>query len=236
MATTNVSVGGPASSKPNSTRDQMRQPTENSKSQHTALENTDIIGSTPIFSGSIYNKLTKTLIPFLTPTEVTRSHTANIDEVQIDGRSVSLAYYKGGGAPSVSFQVELYEDFLPFKLTKYDPEKSKKNEKSNKDKSSNEGESTILEMSNALRALTYPEYVDGVPTPPECVVQIGDGVKFVGRCNSVNETHEGKTGNTNDLKKKTYKHISFNLTFTVIREVGSSAYSAPSASEVEKGE
>ena len=67
-------------------------------------------GGEPIYYGAIYNRLTNTVIPFLTPDEVSWNHSATFDEISIDGRSVTIPGYKGGSAPKVSFEVMIYDD------------------------------------------------------------------------------------------------------------------------------
>jgi hypothetical protein len=185
----------------------------------------------PIYYGAIYNRLTKTIIPFITPDEVSWNHSANFDEVTIDGRSVAIPGYKGGSSPKVSFEVLLHDDFYLTRL-------SKSNSAVTADQlvaSAGSVPSTLLEVRNAIRALTFPEYYKGVPSPPECVVMIGDSVKFIGKCNDVSEVMKGLTGS--DAKgKRVYKQSSLSLSFTVIREVGSSSYDAPSATQVEEGQ
>jgi hypothetical protein len=188
----------------------------------------------PIYYGAIYNRLTNTVIPFLTPDEVSWNHSATFDEVSIDGRSVTIPGYKGGSAPKVSFEVVIYDDFYNNKLTKSG--KASSAVSGYKDSQESEGvPSTITAVRNAFRALTFPVYDKGVPSSPECVVMIGDSVKFIGKCNDVSEVMKGTTGTSRD-SKRVYKQSSISLSFTVIREVGSSTYSAPSATEIENGE
>jgi hypothetical protein len=188
----------------------------------------------PIYYGAIYNRLTNTVIPFLTPDEVSWNHSATFDEISIDGRSVTIPGYKGGSAPKVSFEVVIYDDFYNNKLTKSSKASSAVSGYS--DAQNQDGSpSTILAVRNAFRALTFPVYEKGVPSPPECIVMIGDSVKFVGKCNDVSEVMKGTTGTSRD-NQRVYKQSSISLSFTVIREVGSSTYSAPSATDMENGE
>ena len=44
---------------------------------------------------------------------------------------------------------------------------------------------------NAIKALAYPRYDNGIVTPPSCYVSIANNFRFVGICNAVNISHKG---------------------------------------------
>lgn len=44
---------------------------------------------------------------------------------------------------------------------------------------------------NSLKALAYPLYTGGIPTPPSCYISIARTFKFVGVCTNVNIAHKG---------------------------------------------
>jgi hypothetical protein len=44
---------------------------------------------------------------------------------------------------------------------------------------------------NALKALAYPKYTNGIVTPPSCYVSIANNFRFVAICTAVNISHKG---------------------------------------------
>lgn len=44
---------------------------------------------------------------------------------------------------------------------------------------------------NALKALSYPKYTNGIPTPPSIYISIANNLRFVAVCSAVNISHKG---------------------------------------------
>lgn len=187
----------------------------------------------PLIYGGIYNRVTDTLIPILVPEEISRSHSANLEELTAESRSVTQPYYTGGTSPTRSFTVYLNDDFYNLVLQKGFLNVGSKIEYLTKATTAYRG-STISEVLSALRALTYPEYERGVARPPEVIVFLGESAKFIGRCTSVSDTLQGVTG-LNDDFRFSHRIATVSLEFTVLKEVRTSNRSnVPSASDIQR--
>lgn len=84
---------------------------------------------------------------------------------------------------------------------------------------------------NALKALSYPKYTNGIVTPPSCYISIANNFRFVGICTAVNISHKGpmyikrpnnylETSNPGDSKilagQQIYMNYSVTLNFNKI--------------------
>lgn len=185
----------------------------------------------PLFYGSIYNRNTETAIPFLLPESVSWSHGANYNSIAIEGRSHSLEYYTGGSSPDLTFTVEIYDDFYNMMLRKgmlNTPFSQWLNSAAMLYKGS-----SLEAVGRAIRALSYPKYVNGLPRPTEAIVNLGASNRYQVLITSVSQNMDGITGLNNNLSLD-YRHASYNISCTVIRQLGITNNS-PSATEVESG-
>lgn len=181
-----------------------------------------------LYYGGIYNKNTRTLIPFLTPESVSRSHSNNLEEITAEGRSVGVPYYSGGSAPTLSFAVILYEDFYKTVLQKDVTGEGGLEVKEGTDSSS------VDSVLQAFRALTYPSYTEGKVIPPECLIMIGGSTQYRARCNSVSDTLSGITGVLRSGKQD-FKVMTIDLSFTIIEECNVDGDSdIPSAEDIQE--
>ena len=188
---------------------QVKKPTSSIESRtQQAIQDLDIA----LYYGAIYNRNTDTLIPFLTPEEVSRSHNVNIEEVTADGRSIGVPYYSGGSAPTLSLNILVYEDFYGSSLQKNVSGQGEKSESTNKTNIS-----SVDEVLSALRALTYPTYQDGAVQPPECLIMVGKSSQYRARCTGVSDTLSGVTGYTRS-EVYDYKLATVSLSFVIIEE------------------
>lgn len=49
----------------------------------------------------------------------------------------------------------------------------------------------VTDYLNAIKALAYPRYDNGIVTPPSCYISISNNFRFVGVCTNVNISHKG---------------------------------------------
>lgn len=188
----------------------------------------------PLYYGGIYNKLTDTMIPFLVPESVNRSHSNTLEEVSIETRSVGMPYFTGGGSPTVSFDILLNDDFYSLMVQKGLLGVSNPTQYIKKAFELYNG-SSINEVISALRALTYPEYDRGVAKPPEVLIYLGESSCYRAICTSVSDTLQGLTGMNRSLQF-TYRECNVSLSFTILKEVTTTNKSnVPSASDIQKG-
>lgn len=187
----------------------------------------------PLIYGGVYNKLTDTLIPFLVPESVSRSHSASTEDISIETRSIGMPYYTGGGSPEVSFEVYVSDDFYNMLIQEGVLGMSSPTNYIRKAFALQDG-STINEVLSAFRALTFPEYDRGVAKPPECLIYIGESATYRAICTSVSDTLTGLTG-LNRKSQFTYREATISLSFTILGEVTTSSRSnVPSASDIQK--
>lgn len=107
----------------------------------------------------IINLVTGTRIAFtVIPEDISDSNSAQFDDQSIRGRSTPLKGYSGSGPRSVSYSLDLHDDYC---------------------------QGGILKTVNKLKALVYPVY-GGVVTPPKCYVRLGNMVGMTAVTNSVN--------------------------------------------------
>lgn len=113
----------------------------------------------------IINLLTNDkIVVDLIPEEVSDATQGQYDEVVPRGRSNPIYGYSTSGPRTVSFTVQLHDDYCP----------------------GNHG--SIVNYVNRLRALAYPAYNGGSISSPKCLVRVGDMINFTGVCKEVSVT------------------------------------------------
>ena len=95
------------------------------------------------------------------PDEVTDSVSSQWEEVVPRGRSNPIQGYSSSGPRTVSYTLQLHDDYLP---------------------------DGILATVNQLRALTYPVYNGGSISPPKCLIRVAGNIKFTAICKEVSVT------------------------------------------------
>lgn len=110
----------------------------------------------------IYNLLTGSKIEFYLPDSFIDTNTANFEDVAIRGRSTPLRGYDSSGPRSISFDLDLHDDYCPIGLKE-----------------------TVKKM----RALTYPSY-KGYAVPPECYIKLAEVFSSRATVNSVSVSYE----------------------------------------------
>lgn len=119
-------------------------------------------GSSNAMAFYIVNLLTGSQIAIrIIPEEVSDSTSSQWEEVVPRGRSNPIYGYSSSGPRTVSYTIQLHDDYLP---------------------------DGILTTVNQLRALTYPAYSGGSISPPKCLVRVGGNIKFTGICKEVSVT------------------------------------------------
>lgn len=107
----------------------------------------------------IVNLITGSVIELVhIPEEVEEANSSSFSEVNIQGRSSPILGYEGSGPRTVSFTIQLHDDYCP------------------------EG---IVKTVQKLKALTYPYYAPSLIRPPKCYVRLGNFLKIIGVCNDV---------------------------------------------------
>lgn len=97
------------------------------------------------------------------PDDITESHSATFDEMQIQSRSGSLFAYSGGPSRTIDLSIDVHEDYL----AEY-----------------NGGSADIREYAAQFKALTYPEYMESYVIPPSLLLRVGSFILFKGICTS----------------------------------------------------
>lgn len=110
----------------------------------------------------IINLVTNSRIEFtLIPDEVSDSVSSQFEETTPMGRSGPIYGYSATGPHSVSFSIQLHDDYC---------------------------KGGILNTVNKLKALTYPVYNSGNINPPKCLIRIGNIINMTAKCSEVSVT------------------------------------------------
>lgn len=163
----------------------------------------------------IKNLITDTIIyiPF-NPSDLDESYTVSWAEANTRGSSHTVYGYEmtTSSSPSITFDFDVgaltsyiskqmydrnddYQDsFLDENLILNKKGKSL-NKNSIKSLSQNKTLATevfqiVNDYLNALKALAYPKYTNGIVTPPSCYISIANNFRFVGVCTNVSITHK----------------------------------------------
>ena len=161
----------------------------------------------------IKNLITDTIIyiPFR-PDGVDESYSVSWQEQNTRGSSHNVYGYEmtTGSSPSISFDIDV--GAISYYLTKArnssekevdTKEPVKLDEHLLRSSSIKKPETTALTDAsdqiieivssylNAIKALAYPSYDNGIVTPPSCYISIANNFRFVGVCTNVNISHKG---------------------------------------------
>ena len=161
----------------------------------------------------IKNLITDTVIyiPF-NPSDLDESYSVSWQEANTRGSSHSVYGYEmtTGASPSISFDLDVgaLTSYISKQMNKGAPdfENSFLDENlilSNKDKNYKKTQfnvsdnkmlmsevfDIVTDYLNALKALAYPKYTNGLVTPPSCYISIANNFRFVGVCTGVTITH-----------------------------------------------
>lgn len=164
----------------------------------------------------IKNLVTDTIIyiPF-NPSDLDESYSVSWQEANTRGSSHTVYGYEmtTSSAPSITFDFDVgaltsyiskqmynsnnddyQESFLDENLI-LNKKGKHLNKSSIKDLSTNKTLATevfhiVNDYLNALKALAYPKYTNGIITPPSCYISIANNFRFVGVCTNVSITHK----------------------------------------------
>lgn len=114
------------------------------------------------YTAYIKNLVTGTTIELELPQEVTDQIATDFDDIVIRGRSAPLRGYSASGPRTVSFDLELHEDYCPYGL---------------------------VNTCAQLKALCYPGYDSNV-NAPQCYVRIGQAVTGIFTVSDVSVTYQ----------------------------------------------
>jgi hypothetical protein len=145
----------------------------------------------------------------LAPDDLTESHSANFEPVEIMGRSSPLASYSGGGGRTVDISLDVHEDYL----------KAYSNQKN---------VANIVEFVGQVKALTYPRYQDNIVIPPRVFIKIGEFFRMKAYCNSVSVSWK------KPIREGRYIMAGLNMNFTEILSVSFSADEVATGKDLER--
>jgi len=152
----------------------------------------------PFIPALIVNVLTGTPTRIeMLPEEFSESNNADLQNIDITGRSSPLIGYAGGGPKTVSINLPLHDDLCSL---------------------------GIVQTVNNLKALTYPEY-GGSIEPPKSYLRVGTFFKIFGACESCDVTWRKPYREDHVSGEMTYIYAEVSLSFTNVVEVPFSASS-----------
>ena len=162
----------------------------------------------------IKNLVTDTIIyiPFR-PDSVDESYSVSWQEQNTRGSAHNVYGYEmtTGSSPSISFDIDV--GAISYYLTRARNASERPEENPNeplmldehliRESSVKESDSynvntvsdkiieIVSDYLNAIKALAYPSYTNGIVTPPSCYISIANNFRFVGVCTNVNISHKG---------------------------------------------
>jgi len=146
----------------------------------------------------VINDITGSIIRFkLLPDEVSESYSAEFEDVPIMGRSSPYVSYSLGGPKEISLSLILHDDYCIG--------------------------GNILDTVNKFKALAYPNYEDQVIEPPKCFLRIGDFIKLLGVCSSVDVSWEKPIRVDKDTGESFYAKADVSLSLRNVVKVPFSA-------------
>jgi len=145
----------------------------------------------------------------LAPDDITESHSANFEPIDIMGRSSPIAVYSGGGGRTVDISLDIHEDYL-------------------KEYSNQMGKADIREFVAEVKALTYPRYQGGVVIPPRVFIKIGEFFRMKAYCGSVSVSWK------KPIRDGKYIVAGLSMNFTEILSVSFSADEVSSGKDLER--